>query len=275
MFTFPESYAVDKHGWSPRTIKNYQDTINHFLDFFRKDEFCSDDIDSYKAYLRRHDCRNATIKIRLAAIHAYFIFSKKFELAEYFKEIKYKKEIPIDKTPKITEDIYRRVREYLRERQRHRDALIIDLLYWSGCRVSEALSLKLSSFDFAKKLIKIPQAKTGKLHEARLTTEIVESLDLYKKSTDIKDDLFSGLSRQAVDVMLRRLWHKCGFAEQSAHKFRHNRITEWGRRYPLQLVQVQSGHKSIETLKRYIHLTLDDVANYDAQRHAAEAVAAV
>ncbi len=271
MFTFPENYAEEK-GWSIRTVKNYQESINHFLDFLKKDEFAKEDILAYKARLQLQ-CRNNTIRLQLSGVNAYCVFIGKRDIADSLSTIKYKKEIPRIVESKITPEIYSAVRDYLREKRRDRDALILDLLYWAGPRISEVLSLRLNSFDFEKKRIRFAQTKTGQLHEAQLTDEIRDSLDLYKKNKEIEVELFKGLTRQAVDVMLRRLWHKCGFAAQSAHKFRHNRITEWGRRYPLQLVQVQSGHKSLETLNRYIHLTLDDVANYDASRHALQPAA--
>jgi len=264
-FTFPETFK-NEYGWSSKTVESYNESVNAFLFFINKDKIKKEDILAYKAHLQSQQCRNGTIKLRLAGVHMYCIFKEMHDLAALFKKIKYQKEIPCVTESKISEEVYVAVRKFLRHEQRYRDVLITDLLYWTGARVSEVLALRLSCFNTGRKRITMAQTKTGIRHEAKLTAEIAQSLSDYEHNAEIKDALFLGVSRHAVDKMLRRVLKKLGFAEQSAHKFRHHRITEWGKKYPLQLVQVQSGHKSLETLKRYIHLSLDDVDKYDATR---------
>lgn len=149
-----------------------------------------------------------------------------------------------------------------------RNRAIIEMLYGSGLRVSELVTLKLSNFYFDEEYVKI----TGKGNRQRLvpaSRESIKQVKLYitthrqmlSISKGEEDYVFLNrrgrhLTREMVFVIIKQLALLAGINKDiSPHTFRHTfatHLVENGA--DLRVVQEMLGHKSILTTEIYTHI---------------------
>jgi integrase/recombinase XerD len=152
--------------------------------------------------------------------------------------------------------------------QGQRNRAIIEVLYGSGIRVSEAVELKISAVFFREEFISV----TGKGNKQRLVPlggssakELKIYIDNHRKQIPVKkgfeDHVFlnrngSKLSRVMIFLMIKELAQKAGINKDiSPHTLRHSFAThliEGGA--DLRAVQDMLGHESITTTEIYTHL---------------------
>ncbi len=149
-----------------------------------------------------------------------------------------------------------------------RNRAIIETLYGCGLRVSELITLKISSLFFKEGYISV----TGKGDKQRFVpigdvtqkyiniykTEIRNHMNIQKGH---EDTLFlnrrgKGLTRAMIFTIIKRLIEKSGIRKQvSPHTFRHSFAThllENGA--DLRAIQLMLGHESITTTEIYMHI---------------------
>ena len=149
-----------------------------------------------------------------------------------------------------------------------RNRAMIEMLYGSGLRVSELVTLKLSDINFADEYLRV----IGKGNSERLVPVSgvsIKQLLLYinhnRKELDIKkgeeDYVFLNrrghhLTRAMVFTIIRQLAAAAGIKKEiSPHTFRHTfatHLVENGA--DLRVVQEMLGHKSILTTEIYTHI---------------------
>jgi integrase/recombinase XerD len=152
--------------------------------------------------------------------------------------------------------------------QGHRNRAIIEILYGSGLRVSEAVELKISEVFFEDEYIKI----TGKGNKQRIVpmgSASATQLKLYmesgrsfiKPAKGFEDHVFLNqngkkLSRVMIFLIIKSLAQKAGIHKNiSPHTLRHSfatHLVEGGA--DLRAVQDMLGHESITTTEIYTHL---------------------
>ncbi len=147
-----------------------------------------------------------------------------------------------------------------------RDRAILEVLYGCGLRVSEAVSLKISSLFFDEGFIRI----IGKGDKERLVPvgemamdAVTAYLDRRPEPSDAasEDLLFlnrfgRSLSRQSMFKMIKAQALIAGIdSDISPHTFRHSFATHLVERgADLRLVQEMLGHESITTTEIYTHV---------------------
>ena len=148
-----------------------------------------------------------------------------------------------------------------------RNKAIIEVLYGSGLRVSELLSLKLSNIYFDETYMLV-EGKGNKQRLVPLSGESVKQIDFWmtdRNKLDIKkgneDYLFlnrrgSKLTRAMIFEIVKDLTAKAGLKKKiSPHTFRHSFAThllENGAN--LRAIQALLGHESITTTEIYTHI---------------------
>ena len=139
---------------------------------------------------------------------------------------------------------------------------IFAICLFSGCRISEALSLKAD--DIANGVIVFRKSNTkGKLKTREV--DISPQLQAYLDAADLpstgyifpsKRDASKSMSSQAADEMLRKYCDYLGFEGVSTHSFRRTALTMMSASgIPLRTIQEISGHASLATLQRYLEVT--------------------
>ncbi|MBW4633594.1 MAG: site-specific integrase [Iphinoe sp. HA4291-MV1] len=140
------------------------------------------------------------------------------------------------------------------------------LCLYTGCRISEALSLKKK--DVTDSVVMFPKGIT-KGHIATRTVDITQELrlflDCYTPSRDSvwlfpgKRGVSDTIDRTTAHKVLKDISTKHGIIGVSTHSFRRTALTRMSNRgIPLRHIQEISGHRSLTELQKYLGVTDED-----------------
>lgn len=146
-----------------------------------------------------------------------------------------------------------------------RDRAILELMYSSGLRVSEAVNFQLKDIDLDLGIL-TTTGKGGKTRRVPVGSSAVEWLKSYlalrRKHENIEvQDLFVSptgrpLTRQVIHAMIKQYAEKCGLHGVSPHTLRHSFATHLVQnRADIRSVQQMLGHADISTTQIYTHIT--------------------
>jgi integrase/recombinase XerD len=166
----------------------------------------------------------------------------------------------------------------------HRDRAMVAAMVLGGLRRCEVLGLRLEDLRVAERRVFIADGKGGHQRlvpiSARFFEHVAAFLEHERPADAATDTVFLVLKRPrrgrplsayGLDEVLAGARERAGLAHASCHELRHTcltRLREAG--MPLEAVQAQAGHVSIESTRIYLHLADDWLA---AQyRRAAEVI---
>ncbi|MEM3860901.1 MAG: tyrosine-type recombinase/integrase [Thermoplasmatales archaeon] len=145
-----------------------------------------------------------------------------------------------------------------------RERLIVKLLVYTGLRVSELCSLKLSDVDIASRTIRVRNGKGDKDRLVVFSTDVVQDLKAYlayQKNGQKGEFLFSTarskrISPVTVERIIRSIGARSGIQKKiTPHTFRHTFATSLLRNgADLRMIQILLGHSSISTTQIYTHI---------------------
>jgi integrase/recombinase XerD len=158
-----------------------------------------------------------------------------------------------------------------------RDRAILEVLYASGLRVSEAINLKVSDVDLDAGILNA-HGKGSKERRVPLGREAVHFLQKYSavraKNDNLKNPLLfvskagKQLSRQEVYNLVQSCAEKCGLEDVSPHTLRHSFATHLLQRgADSRSVQAMLGHADISTTQIYTHITDNHLKATYEQHH--------
>lgn len=139
-----------------------------------------------------------------------------------------------------------------------KEALVIELLLSTGCRVSELVSLNFRDYDQENDSITVI-GKGNKQRTLYLNAKAKIALNHYLKDVPhITGPLFFGriegkeMTAAGVQKLVKRLGDRAGVANVHPHRFRRTAAT-LARRHgmPIELVMNFLGHESIDTTLKY------------------------
>ena len=146
-----------------------------------------------------------------------------------------------------------------------RDRAILELMYASGLRVSEAAGLRLSEIELDSGIL-TTTGKGSKTRRVPVGSSAVEWLKSYlvlrrrKSEIDVPNlfvtPLGRPLNRQIIYKFIREYAEKCGLEGVSPHTLRHSFATHLiQNRADIRSVQQMLGHADISTTQIYTHIT--------------------
>lgn len=139
-----------------------------------------------------------------------------------------------------------------------KEALVIELLLSTGCRVSELVSLNFRDYDQENDSITV-LGKGNKQRTLYLNAKAKMALNHYLKDVPhITGPLFFGqtlgkeMTSAGIQKLVKRLGDRAGVANVHPHRFRRTAAT-LARRHgmPIELVMNFLGHESIDTTLKY------------------------
>lgn len=139
-----------------------------------------------------------------------------------------------------------------------KEALVIELLLSTGCRVSELVSLNFRDYDQENDSITVI-GKGNKQRTLYLNAKAKIALNHYLKDVPhIMGPLFFGqtvgkeMTSAGVQKLVKRLGERAGVANVHPHRFRRT-VATLARRHgmPIELVMNFLGHESIDTTLKY------------------------
>lgn len=274
------NYCEYEKGLSANTLKSYNYEINLYQTYL-EDKFSiidiekvsKEDIESYLKYCYSKNEDSKTISHKITTIynfHNYLLREKviKDNQAEFIDRPKLAKHLPYTLTVKEIDKLLDIALVTVFD---YRDKAMLELMYGTGLRVSELVSLTVYDVDFYNAFLRI-KGKGSKERIVPINNASLKYLKLYldrrclllKKKTS--DELFlnargEGISRQGFFKNLKKILATKGMPTNiSPHSLRHSFAThliENGA--DLRSVQTMLGHSDITTTKIYTHISNEKV----------------
>lgn len=234
-------------GKSPKTIQSYVGDISGLLKYLQvmgaefEGSLKRFHVTSYKNYLLENSYEPATINKKINSIQAfnYFLIEKGY-MQENIVDLK-KDRVKVaagseHQVEVLTENQCERLLFYIQNQKKVslRDKMIVELLMFTGVRVSELCSIKLKNIDFLTGHLKII-GKGGKAREIPLKSEVIETIKEYlveRNNNPYKDSEYlilgqrGAIQRDAVNTILEKYTNKGNFeVKLKPHTFRHTFCT--------------------------------------------------
>jgi integrase/recombinase XerD len=146
-----------------------------------------------------------------------------------------------------------------------RDKALFGICLHTGCRISEALKLRVVDVTFTHILFRKANTK-GQLdsREVRVTPSLLITLGDYNPTGEWffpgRSYLGSPLNRNTADRILNGACNRVGFSGVSTHSFRRTALTQMHNAgIPLRIIQKISGHRDLAQLTTYLAFTEDQL----------------
>lgn len=277
------NFCFHRKNLDKKTIKSYSIDLKQFENFNNQNNLdwrSKSAIESYIESLHTQ-FKPKSVKRKIASIKAFFHYLELEEILEinpFHKiQIKYKEPFILPKTIplKNIETIisfaylnYKKANTNYAKKTRLRNALILELLFATGMRISELCTLKIEQIDLTEYIIKI----YGKGSKERLIQicnhNVQELLQKYikervqdKSNNDylLINRLHNRLSEQSVRNMITNYAKQAGIPLHiTPHMFRHSFATLLLEEdVDIRYIQQMLGHSSITTTQIYTHTSIN------------------
>ena len=263
-----------ERGSSPATVEAYRRDLLGLYEFSKK-QYNQIDIEDLRAYLARQlklGMEPRTISRRLSCFRQMFLYLLEIGEIEQdptalLESPRQPRHLPLVLSESEIEALLTTAKPDLRL------SALLELMYATGLRVSEAVQLPLSAFEHDNAVVRV-KGKGGKERLVPLTLAARAALAIYLEKVrpealgqnpraDQKRSLFPSfgstgtLTRQRFHQMLKELAVKAGIAPSrlSPHKLRHafaTHLLDHGA--DLRSVQKLLGHSDIATTQIYTHV---------------------
>ena len=150
----------------------------------------------------------------------------------------------------------------------YRERAIVDILFYTGIRISELANLKWSDIDMNKKTMVI-LGKGSKYRTVVFNGITKVSLLKYKMSKCGNNEYvvtsdkypYNGLNKSSIGIIIKKMNNRVQLSTKlTAHVFRHSFATVCLRKgMPIEQLRVLLGHKSLDTTLIYSKINLTDV----------------
>ena len=281
------NYLITEKHYSINTVtayktdlKQFEQYIKEFFDKTDAKDVNSDMIRDWIMQQSKDKICNRSINRKIASLRTYFRFLIKAQEVEKnpllkIPPIKSSKRNPVfimeDDMDKIIHNI-----EYEDSFCGKRDKLIIYLLYATGIRKSELLSLEEKDFEVSKQELRV-FGKRRKERVIPIGDKIICLLNEYleqKKSLEIDDEtLFINdkqevLSIAQLDKIVRKYLSVANVERKSPHILRHTFATHLiNEGADVMNVKELLGHQSLEATQIYTHNTIERLKSVYKQTH--------
>lgn len=278
----------DLKGLSALTIKAYKIDLKQFCSYMQgKDCFSKNELNKYINSLHQY-YKPKTAKRKIACIKAFYRYMEIEDIIEinpfhkitvkYKEPITLPKTIPIENIKSILKFAYLEISNAQSNHQYNsalRNAIIIELLFSTGMRVSEISNLKRKSLDLNSNTIYI-YGKGSKERIMCIANDKVSRLlrDYIKICNCDSDYVFinklgNRYSEQSIRNMISDYAKRCGISVHiTPHMFRHTFATAlMDENVNIRYIQQLLGHSSITTTQIYTHISTNKIRHILEENH--------
>lgn len=273
-----------ERGLSRNTIAAYQRDLAQYSDFLDEREPTPELVEAYVSHLRGRDLANATVSRKVAAIKGFHRFLVVEEMRNTDPSALVEAPRRPDPFPKAltVDEAIALVEAPGRETAAaRRDSALLEFLYATGARVSEAVGVDVTDVDLTDRVVRV----TGKGSKQRLVpvgAKAVEAIEAWLPDRlqlisrrSAGDPLFINLrggrlTRQGAFDIVRKQAIRAGIdpTRVSPHVLRHSAAThmvEAGA--DLRTIQEMLGHATIGTTQVYTRVSPAHVMEIYVQAH--------
>lgn len=273
---YVDEFVIDlkyAKNYSDNTISSYQSDLVLFIEYLGHDNLLAVDAQTIRQYIRSlSELKEKSLARKLSSLRTFY---------EFLVKKKYIQTSPLDgiegpKIGKYLPDVLsvQEVESLLDFEPTNnftfRDRCILELLYSSGLRISELISLKQENILLEESLVKV-MGKGSKERIVPLNDVATEYLEKYINEVRPKmmkgfstSDLFlnnhgKGLTRQAVFKMIKKRAEAIGLKKSiSPHTLRHSFATHLLQNgADIRFIQELLGHAELGTTEIYTHIAND------------------
>lgn len=278
-----------EHGLSERTQEAYKSDVKLFAQWCA-DEGCGDIVtvspdvvQRYLGYRYQESSKSSSVARSLSSLKRFYKYLVSERLIEESPVAnvsgpKRGRKLPVSITESQVDDLLSAPDAATPLGMR--DFAMIDLMYSSGLRVSELVSLELGQYNRERGFLRIlgKGAKERLIPVAVSTMSVVDRYLLDARSALLKGkatDVFFPSSR-GREMTRQTFWHRIklygaqiGFSgELSPHTLRHAFATHLvNNGADLRVVQMLLGHSSLSTTQIYTHVAQERLQNLHAEHH--------
>lgn len=273
------NYLRTTRNLSDNSIRAYTHDLELFEEFLDIESLSfeclkSRSVRSFVAGLGKNKLKESSINRVISSIKSFYKYCIRYDILDinpftHVRSISNARKIPdvlsfseIRQMIELTDNTFSGIR----------DKVILELLYSTGCRVSELTGLKVKDIDLKKRMALV-HGKGGKARWVFLTKGTADELTSYfplRKKYIIKtgspDDgslilniKGDTLSTRGVRYIINKYIKAIGVSKHvSPHTFRHTFATHMlNNGAGIRIVQEMLGHSSIATTQVYTHIGID------------------
>ena len=256
-------FLKNEKGFSDYTIKNYKNDLDDFYKYVDNKEIDIDLIRKYLKVLYDKNYKNRTISRKVSTLKSYFKYLESENIiddnpASLISNPKVEKQLPnflnyndLDKLLNYPDT---------NKKDGLRDALILEMLYSSGCRVSELTNIKIKDIDFSERKI-IILGKGNKERYVFYGSKCEELINKYLKENN-NEYLFTNKHGNKINErIIRKIVDdnakKAGLeVHVTPHTLRHTYATHLlNDGADLKSVGDLLGHENLSTTQIYTHVS--------------------
>lgn len=284
-------YIESVRTLSQNSVIAYKNDLAHLMEVLGEDALIenvsTEDLRFCVAKLSGENKASSSINRFIAAVRTFFAYCKKLGYIEVnpaleLKTVRLPKHIPTFLTAREIDSLCAlpEAHELLWET---RDKALFEMMYSSGCRVSEIVSLKIKDFgsDFSSVIVTGKGKKDRKVYFGK---EAQKALEIYladrkkrfasEKLQDNSPYVFvnqkgGALTTGGVRYILSKYTGLQGINRHvSPHALRHTFATAMlANGADVRVVQEMLGHSSISTTQRYTHITTEKLIDIYNKAH--------
>lgn len=283
-------YLEFEKRYSKHTLVSYQNDLNQFKIFLENQYQLQDLLKAEHRHIRawivalmQEKMNPKSINRKIISLRAFYKFAISREAVnqnptQKIKALKTSKELPQFVQEKEMDNLLSLI-EFADDFEGSRDALIMELLYGTGIRLSELIGLKYSDFNLQSKTIRV----LGKGNKERIIpfhNQILSRLNTYisHKNKLFLDNESNHLivsinGNEAYPMMVNRITKKylnqvTTISKTSPHVLRHTFATHLlNKGADLNAVKDLLGHSSLAATQVYTHNSLDKLKKVFDQAH--------
>lgn len=272
------SYLESVRGLSAASVRAYRGDLTAFDEWLAAEQLTDEEVDPsvvrrYVAHLSRRNAARSSINRTLSALKGYFRFLVRTGVrsgspVENVRGLKKRQKLP----GFLFEEEMKEVLEIQGgDFTALRDRLIFELLYSTGCRISELVLINLDDVDFKGSRILV-HGKGRKDRYVFLGRAALECLKDYLPSRRSRLDRIGSrdekalllnangrrITQRGVAGIIQKRIAETGITKRvSPHTFRHSFASHiLDRGADIRIVQELLGHSSLSTTQVYTHLGL-------------------
>lgn len=282
------SYLTEKKNASKSTVSSYQRDLKKLEGYLGEhgvehiEDVTATSLNSYILYLEKQGLSTATVSRNVASMKAFFhyiYYQRQIETdpTEQIKAPHIEKKMPgvltMEEVARLLEQPSRTTPKELRDRA------MLELLYATGMRVSELISLKQRDINLNMNYVICRDGEKervipfGNSARTSLANYLENGREFLLKESE-SEYLFincsgRGMSRQGFWKLIKQYARKAGiYADITPHTLRHSfaaHLVQNGA--DLKSVQEMLGHSDISTTQVYQNLNVERVRSVYAQSH--------
>ena len=280
-------YLRDQRRMSPHTLRAYETDLEQFGEFLesnrRLESIDSLSVRGFVAHLGRNGLGQASVARKLSVVRSFLRHAVRDGRLESNPAVGVASpRVPRSLPRNMTVDEIFGLLDHIQEDDPAsvRDRAILELLYATGLRVGELVSLDQDDVDHSAEVVRVlgkgnkeRMVPYGSQAARALRRWLEHAVTLRAKGGDV-DAVFLNLrggrltARSVRRILDRRLTEAAIHARVSPHALRHSFATHLlGAGADLRAIQELLGHASLSTTQRYTHVNTDALMRVYDQAH--------